>query len=149
MRAVLRFVRLAEGDIAISTVERPRDNMELRFTPPLVVVPSEMTPGLPFASTSTVTATRASGRDSGSGKARAEVVMDYAAVGSDRASLESDGRIPTLTLEIDADFGVANWSRVTVIALPENGAKQARLQEQLRVLTVLVKDETRTLIATN
>ena len=141
-QSVLRFVRLGDGSTALSSVERPRDNLELRFSPPLVVIDAALEPGVERVATSTATATRSSGKDAGSGEATATMVLEPVV-----DALTGDGAT-ALTLELSVDFGFANWARTSVHTVRPGDSRPsaAKAQEQLRVLSMLIRDETLTLL---
>jgi len=135
VRSVQQFVRLETGAIALKSVERPGDDIELRFDPPLILIPESLTTEAGHEHSVRAIATRESGKDRGSGTARATTTLNRAADGATAGD--------ALTINVDVDFGMANWARRSVQFMPDdvNGPTRVRAQEQLRVLSVLIRDD--------
>lgn len=149
IQSVLRFGLNNEGDVELRSVERPRDDLELRFTPPLIIIPAELSVDTAHEASTTVISTRGDGDDGSRGTARVRTIVEQTVAGSRSANVSSStapDSQSTLTIELTVKAGPATWARKSIEALgtPSSTVGSARVQEQLRVLSILIRNETRT-----
>lgn len=140
VRAVRTFRVLEDGAVALVSVERPGDELEIRFLPPLVIVPATLVVGETHTDSARSVSTRKSGKDGDEGLATVEATLQMTAQsGDERVGSEL---LPTLTIELKVKTGPATWARKSVETVVHGSSQSvAGVQEQLRVLGVLIRDE--------